>query len=339
MLNDTNHSDLIVRPQTRFRRSTIMFASCATLFAAPHAYAAGTLAGTDIQNIATATYDSGSGPVDIQSNAVVIKVDELLEVTLTNTDPGDVITTNGAQNVVLTYRVTNNGNGPEAFTLTPTVAVGGDNFDPTLVQIVLDTNNNGVYDPGVDTVYVAGTNDPVLTPDQSTNVFVITNVPATQSNGDLADVRLTATAVTGSGAPGTSFAGAGEGGGNAVVGASGADSDDIGTLLVEAASVTLTKSATTLDPFGGSTAVPGSIVTYTLVATVTGNGNLANLAINDPIPAGTQYVAGSMTAQAATLTDAADADAGNFNGTRINVALGTVPAGQTRTVTFKARIQ
>jgi hypothetical protein len=320
-----------------------LLTTVAVLVLAPAAHATGTLAGTDIQNIATATYDNGSGPVEVQSNPVTINVDELLDVTLTNTDPGDIATTNGATNEVLTYRVTNNGNGPEAFSLTPTVAVGGDNFDPTLSQVVLDTNGNNVYDPGVDTVYVAGTNDPILNPDQGITVFVLTNVPGPQANGDRADVRLTAAALTGTGTPGTSFAGLGEGGGNAVVGSSGADAEDIGTLLVESATVSLTKSATVLDPFGGTTSVPGSVITYTLVASVTGSGSLPNLAITDPTPVGTQYVVSSITldsgAGAAALTDAADADAGNFNGTRVLVSLGTVPAGQTRTVTFKARIQ
>jgi uncharacterized repeat protein (TIGR01451 family) len=322
----------------RSRSRTILcglLTSVAAISFAPAAHATGTLAGTDIENIATATYDGG----DIPSNRVVIKVDELLDVTLTNTDPSDVVTTNGAQNVVLTYRLTNTGNGPEAFRLTPNTAVGGDNFDPTLAQVVLDTNGNGVYDPGVDTVYVAGTNDPVLNPDIPLVVFVLTNVPATQANGDRADVRLTAAATTGTGAPGTSFPGAGQGGGNAVVGTTGADSEDLGTLLVQTASVDLRKTFTVLDPFGGATSVPGSIITYTLEARVSGTGSLSNLVITDPIPVSTQYVAGSTTLQAAALTDASDADAGNFNGSRIAVSLGTVPAGQTRTVTFKARIQ
>jgi hypothetical protein len=43
---------------------------------------------------------------------------------------------------------------------------------PRSSQVVIDTNNNGVYDAGVDTVYVAGTNDPLLTPDQSITVFM-----------------------------------------------------------------------------------------------------------------------------------------------------------------------
>ncbi len=302
------------------------------------AHATGTLAGTPIENIATASYDVGGSTIDIQSNPVTFIVDELLDVTVTSSDPGDVITTNGAQNVVSTFRITNTGNGPEAFRLTPNTANGGDDFDPTLVQVIID-NGNGVYDPGVDTVYTAGTNDPVLQPDQGITVFILTNVPATQANGDRAEVRITAAAITGTGTPGTTFTGAGQGGGNAVVGSTGADADASGFLAVQAASIALAKSATVSDPFGGNTIVPGSIITYTLLATISGNGTLSNVVINDPIPAGSQYVAGSMTLQAAALTDAVDADQGNFNGTRISVALGNVPAGQTRTVTFRARVQ
>ena len=130
-----------------------------------------------------------------------------------------------------------------------------------------------------------------------------------------------------------------QGGGNAVVGSTGADADASGFLLINAASVALVKSATVLDPFGGTTSVPGSIITYTLVATVSGTGSLNNLAINDPIPASSQYVVSSITLAGAPLTDVADADQGNFNGSRVSVALGNVPAGQTRTVTFKVRVQ
>lgn len=309
------------------------------LLVSGHASAAGTLAGTDIENIATAEYESGGSTVAIQSNAVVIKVDELLDVTAVSTDPGDVVTTNGAQNVVSTFRITNTGNGTESFRLTPNVTNGGDDFDPTLAQVVIDTNGNGVYDPGVDTVYVAGTNDPSLNPDQSVTVFVLTNVPSVRVNGDRAQVQITAAATTGSGAPGTSFPGAGQGGGNAVVGSTGADADASGFLLVNAASVALAKSATIVDPFGGTTSVPGSIITYSLVATVSGNGTLSNLVLNDPIPAGTQYVVNSITLGGSALTDVADADQGNFNGSRISVAVGNVPAGQTRTVTFQVRVQ
>ena len=339
MLKQKPLSNLVAVHRHCIRTFAYCSTAALTLFASSNAYAAGTLAGTDITNIASASYESGGSTVVIDSNPVVIKVDELLDVTAVSGDPGDVITTNGATNVVSTFRITNTGNGPESFRITPNVVNGGDDFDPALVQVVIDSNNNGVYDPGVDTIYVAGTNDPLLAPDQIIRVFVLTNVPGTQNNGDRAQVRITTAATTGTGAPGTTFAGVGQGGGNAVVGSTGADADAGGFLLVNAASVALVKTATVLDPFGGTTSVPGSIITYTLTATVSGTGSLNNLAINDPIPASSQYVASSMTLAAAALTDAADADQGNFNGSRVSVALGNVAAGQSRTVTFKVRVQ
>ncbi len=324
-------------------RTSIAYALLLLCMSSP-AYAAGTVAGTDIQNIASATFDTASGPVTIDSNTVSIKVDELLDVTVVRTDPGDVLTSPGKAGNVQSFRITNTGNGNEAFSFTVNTTNGGDDFDPTLQQIVIDSNDNGVYDPGVDAVYVAGSNDPVIAPDQSKAVFVITSTPTGLPNGARANVSLTAAAVTGTGAPGTSFPGQGQGGGNAVVGATGADATANGFLAVQATSLTLVKSATIADPFGGQRPVPGAVVTYRLVATVSGTGVLNNLTIVDPIPSGSAYQTASMTLQsgaAATvsLTDVADADAGLFNGTRVAISAGNVPAGETRTITFRVVIQ
>lgn len=346
MMTSHNHiSRPFTAPALRSGLSVAAFVLASLAVSAP-AFAAGTVAGTDIDNIAEATYDTPSGPVTIQSNMVRIKVDELLNVTVVTTDPGDITTAPGAVGNVQTFRITNSGNGEEAFRLTANLNTGGDDFDPTLTQIILDSNDNGIYEPGIDPAYIAGTNDPLLQPDQSRLVFVITSTPISVTNGNRGTTGLTATAVTGSGAPGTSFAGAGQGGGNAVVGAARPNHPNVGAidsassfLAVQAASLALVKSATILDPFGGNRPVPGAVITYNLVATISGAGSLTNLVITDPIPAGTAYQAASMTLEAAALTDAADADAGNFNGTRISVAAGNVPAGQTRTITFKAVIQ
>jgi uncharacterized repeat protein (TIGR01451 family) len=319
-------------------------ASCFALSAAlgiiviQPAHAAGTLAGTDIENIASATYDTPSGTVTIQSNMVSIKVDELLDVVVDATDSGDITTAPGFVGNVQRYRVTNTGNGDEAFALTANVANGGDDFDPTLQKIVIDTNDDGVYDPGIDTDYIPGTNEQVIGPDQSKTFFIITNTPVGVVDLDRADVGLTAVAVTGSGAPGTTFTGAGQGGGDAVVGLNSATDADSGFLAVQAATLALVKTAAILDPFGGTRPVPGAIITYSIAASVTGSGSLANLVITDPIPVGTTYEVGTITLQTSVLTDAADTDVADYNGTRISVAAGNVPAGQTRTVTFKVKI-
>ncbi|HEX8239633.1 MAG TPA: hypothetical protein VF574_07840 [Allosphingosinicella sp.] len=303
------------------------------------ALAAGTPAGTSITNVATATYELPNGDeARIASNIVTLKVDELLDVSVAWGDPSDVATSAGATSQLLKFTVTNGGNGAESFTLGTLANGGGDDFDPAVTAIVLDTNNNGAYDAGVDTVYASGSNDPELDPDQSITVFVLATIPAGAGDGNRGRIDLTAIARTGSGAPGTSFAGLGQGGGDAVVGATGADSEDDGYYRVARASVAFVKSATVADAFGGTAAAPGSTVTYTLAATVSGTGSLANLKVSDPVPAGTTYKPGSLTLEGNPLTDAADADSGSFTGTAISVGLGTVAAGTTRTITFQVRI-
>ena len=320
----------------------LLFPSCsalalaAALFAPVTAQAAGTLAGSTISNTASASFDNGGGVQTIDSNRVDLRVDELLDVTVAGSTT-DVPTTPGATNQVLTYRVTNTGNGPEAFALSTIANVGGDDYDPAVTQIYIDANSNGTWDP-TDTLYVAGSETP-LQPDASMTVFVLATTLSTATDGNRGIVTLVARAKTGTGAPGTTFAGMGEGGGDAIVGSTGADGQDNGAYRVAAATVSLVKSAVIVDPFGGAEAVPGAAITYTITATVAGSGSVSGLAINDNIPANTDYVASSITLGGSALTDANDADAANYDGTRIQVLLGTVPGGQTRTVTFKTKIK
>ena len=302
------------------------------------AFAAGTPAGTSIQNVATATYDTPAGEASVDSNMVELKVDELLDVTVSWADPADVGTAPGLTGQVLRFTLTNGGNGAERFQLATVGTGGGDDFDPAVGGIYLDTNGNNAFDAGVDTAYVAGSNDPELGPDQSMSVFVLSTIPASAEDGDRGRVQLTAAAATGTGAPGTSFAGLGQGGGNAVVGATGADAEDDGWYKVSKAAIGFVKSAAVTDPFGGSNRVPGATITYTLAATVSGSGSLANVRIADAIPAGTSFAPGSITLEGSALTDADDADSGKFTGTGISVGLGTLAAGASRTVTFKVKI-
>jgi len=303
------------------------------------AHAAGTPAGTSITNTATATFDlPGGSENSVESNTVSLIVDELLDVTVVWADPGDVAASPSATNQVVKYTVTNGGNGDEAFRLTAVDTSGGDDFDPSATSIVLDSNGNGVYDPGIDTVYAAGSNDPMLAPDASRTVFVLSTIPAGATNGQRGRIDLQAAATTGTGSPGQSFPGAGQGGGNAVVGTTGAAGEDDGYYIISASTLSFVKSASVTDPFGGDTRVPGSIITYTLVASVNGSGDLANLRVTDPIPTGTTYRPGSITLDGSGLTDATDGDAGHFTGADVHVALGTVPAGASHTITFQVDI-
>ncbi len=304
------------------------------------AHAAATAAGTTISNTATATYtDPGGNPQTTPSNQVNVVVDELLDVTVTQANPGDVPVAPGSTNRVLAFTVTNTGNGSEAFRLTTNAALGGDQFNPTVTSIVID-NGDGVYDPLTDTVYTPGVNDPVLLQDASIRIFVLSTIPGSLADLDRGLVSLTAraTTITGSNTPGTVYPGAGTGPSDAVVGLTTGTAVDQAAYVVQTASVTFTKSAVVLNQFGNPDPIPGAIITYTLVANVTGTGTLTNLTINDPVPVNTAYQSGTLTLQSSGLSDLADADAGEVASGNITVRLGTVSGGTTRTVTFKVKI-
>lgn len=290
-------------------------------------------AGTLIENTAVASYDDGGGARTINSNTVTVRVDELLDVTVTALDPGPVSTRPG--DAVLTFELTNQGNGPEAFSLLANPAVAGNDFDVVVRSVAIDSNGNGVYDAGVDEILAAPQTTAVLAPDAALTVFVLVTVPDGASDTQISAVDLTAQAVTGSGAPGTVFAGAGVDGGDAIVGTSGAIATARGALIVGMASVELVKSVVLRDPFGGTGAVPGTIATFTIVARVTGSGTINDLIVTDVIPAGTTYAPGTLALDSAGLSDANDGDAGSASDAAgIAVDLGDFTANASRTVTF-----
>ncbi|PNQ73537.1 hypothetical protein BA950_16140 [Erythrobacter sp. SAORIC-644] len=318
-----------------FRLALAPLAIAAALITTP-AHAGGVKAGTLIENTASATYDGGAGPVTIPSNTITVKVDELLDVTVTSRDSGPVSAAPGS--AVLTFELTNTGNGPEAYTLTANPAVAGNDFDTTVNGIAVDTNGNGVYDPGVDQMLTGPATTAAIAADASLTVFVLVTIPGGVADGDQSDVSLLAEAVTGTGAPGTAFAGQGAGGGNAIVGSTGANATATGSLSVGITDVDLIKSATVRDPFGGTGIVPGATITYAIRAEVKGSGSVSDLVVTDAAPADTTYVAGSLKLDGAILTDAADADAGRSSTSGISVDLGTVSGGSSRTVTFQVTI-
>lgn len=301
------------------------------------AQAEGVPAGTLIENTASASYsEDGGATQSVDSNNVVIQVAELLDVTLVSQDASAVPI--GSGSAVLTFEMTNTGNGPEAFNLTADPAVAGNPYDVTVTDIAYDSNGNGIYDPGVDVILAAGDATPELAADEKLTVFVLVNAPADITDGETTEVNLLAEAVTGTGTPGTTFPGEGVDGSDAVVGTTSADADDNGPLIATIATLSLVKSASIADPFGGTQPVPGAVVTFTIAASVSGSGSLSDLTITDAVPENTTYAAETITLDAASLTDAADGDAGEFNGTGIEVLIGDANAGDNFTVTFDVTI-
>ncbi|MGB5472417.1 MAG: hypothetical protein WBQ78_02940 [Gammaproteobacteria bacterium] len=305
-------------------------------------YAIGVSAGTDISNTATTDYMIAGAAASAASNTVTLRVDEKIDVNVTWQDAGNIGVSTPDTGQVLAYLLTNTGNGSDRYSLAVQNNPGGDQFDPVFADIYLDTNDNGIFDPGVDVLYVSGSNDPVLAADASQVIFVRNNIPGSLNTGDLGNSRLVATSGTGGGLPGTAFANAGDNNTVAVIGTTGGTADDTGVYEVSNVAVALLKSAVITDPQGGNQPVPGATITYSIDVTIAGPGVASGVMISDPLPVDTTYSSGTLTLNTVSLTDGVDADAGDFNGTAPNtvaVNLGDLtPASPVQTIMFEVTI-
>ncbi|WP_168711552.1 hypothetical protein [Sphingomonas sp. PAMC26645] len=294
----------------------------------------GTPAGTPIVNTAGLRYDADGAAQSTSSNTVTIIVAERLDVALVCDGQGAVVVT--TQPVAIPFTLTNLDNGAEAFTLTASVSPGM----ATLRTLVIDTDGDGRYDPAKD-VAPAYSKTPLLAPGQSIKLLAI--LVATPDGGTTnAVLTVTARSTTGSGTSGNSYPGAGDGGGDAVVGPTGALATVSVPIGTGPTGPILLKSQSVRAADGSQNAVRDAVITYTLEARFTDAVTGARIA--DPIPSGTVFVPGSLTLDGAPLSDGADGDAGRFDsggaqGPGITVALGQVAAASAHTVQFKAKIQ
>jgi len=277
------------------------------------AAAAGTPVGTVIRNTATVDFDLAGTPITLQSNTTTIIVVERIDVVVTLQSSQALVAPNDTDRALL-FTVTNTGNGSETFSLAIDSVLPGDDFDPTpsVTPIYFDTDGSGDLNVG-DQPYTPGVNDPVLAADATVDVFIVNDIPGTVVNGNIGLSQIAATSLTGIGAPGTEFTGQGDGGVDAIIGTTGGEDSDSGEYLVSNVAVSVTKAQSVSDQFGGSQAIPGATITYTITVEVTSAGTAAASVLRDPIPTYTSYVPNSMTLNAVAISDVADADAGELD--------------------------
>ncbi len=289
------------------------------LAAVPVGAQAQTRAGTPIVNTAGLTFAAGGETRSLQSNTVTLLVAERIDVRLVRDGDGPV-----APNAAVPFILTNIDNGREAFAVAASLSDGAQ-----APMLAVDRDGDGRYDALRDAFVVGGTT-PVLEPGATLRLFVLLT-----GEGNSESLVVTARATTGSGAAGTAYAAKGDGGGDAVVGPTGGVASVTVPLQRAGADPVLIKSQQLTSADGS--ARRGSIITYTLEARFPGGARAAVIA--DRIPAGTSFVPGSLRVDDAALTDAADADAGRFDGAEVAVALGDVAAESVHLVQFKTQIQ
>lgn len=333
-------------------------------------FAVGTPSGTAVDNQATITFSVGGtiqppvasddpGQAGVQATRFI--VDTKVDVTVVWQDGAAVPVAPGQDGVipipnppqVLRFTVTNLGNTPtQDFALT-TENLGGDDFDPTAVAIYVDSNGNNVYDVGVDTATdidelssTLGTN--------SVDVFLVGSIGA-QTNGQLSDTALIATAHDGGGA-GLGAQTAEDAGADVALGpaqvafaeGAGTATGDVATDGVHSAtgtyivSVTLTVNKTSSvisDGVGGvapnAKAIPGATVQYTIAITNNGGTAATGIGGTDPLDVvNLTFVAASVAFDAGC----GGATSSSFTSPNLTFSVGTIAAGATCNITFNVTI-
>lgn len=276
----------------------------------PTAQAAAPAAGSNISNIATASYTDGNGKSqNVTSNEVKTTVLQVGAFTLEQNGTATV-TPNGT--ATISHTLSNNGNGTDSYTISLT-QLDSDSFDLTNVHVYLDANKDGVPDNTTDLIGKTVT----LNAGQSVGLVVVSTSPITATAGQTAQYTLTATSTF-----------------------DGTKDNDTDTVTVTAgAALSLIKSASV---------APNGDITYTLTYRNTGNADATNVEIDDALDlTKVTYVSGSAkwsgSGSDTTLTDAAGGDPTGINyfadatTGKIALVLTNVPKNSTGKITFEVR--
>ncbi len=332
------------------------------------AYAAGTTAGSTITNTVSVAFQVGGINQTGTTAADTLTVDRRINLTVAEIGTVTTTVTPGSVNQVTAFTVSNTSNAPLDLALTVVQQVGGagahantDTINVNNVRIFRDTNGNGNFDAGTDTLV---TFLDEVAADAIATVFVVADVPLAQANGAVAGVTLTATgreagAVNSQGAALVQTAGANTAGMDTVFGdAAGATDaardaafsarDD---YTVSAAALTAIKSSRIIsDPLNGTTnpkMIPGATIQYCIaISNAAGAATATSVTISDPIPAnltfdsafgvrtnGTATIVGSVATCAADTTGT-----GSMASNTVTGVLDPVTAGNNLTLVFQAVI-
>ncbi|WP_255374485.1 hypothetical protein [Cohnella sp. OV330] len=202
--------------------------------------------------------------------------------------------------VIYSINITNTGNLAADLTLTDTIPAGTA-FVPNSVLV------NGVPQPGADPS--GGIAVGLVPPGGSVNVTVTLEVtvdalPSPQQLSNQATATYTYSPPDGRVLTGSAVS-------NTLI------------IPVSAPNVVVTKSTDAID------AIVGDVITYTILVSNSGIEAVNNVVIVDPVPVGTVFVDGSVTVDGAARPGA------NPN---TGIAVGSIAAGATVTVTFQVRV-
>lgn len=306
---------------------------------------ASTVAGTTISNQASVEYISGNSKIKniAQSNVSQFVVNELIDVQMIWVDASEIVVNSPDSKKVLTFKLTNTGNGDQKYVLTANNNLGNGNFNPIVngVNIYIENGlSSGLQLDGAykDTEYHL--NDVVdLAPGEYKNIYLVYDIPSGLAVSSKGFAQLNAISTTqgisSANKAGTLIQGVQTGNNkiDVILGYSLGKAQSMGNYIVSGLVVKHEKTVVSVkDINGGSLVMSGSEILYQIKVDLSGTGVAKNLKITDTLPTELTYVPGSMTLNGVTISDT------NFNNGIINVALGDQNSNQTFILQFKTKI-
>jgi uncharacterized repeat protein (TIGR01451 family) len=301
------------------KRSTAAAAAVlAALFAASGAQALGTKAGTSISNTAAVDFKVGNvAQPQVVSAPVAFIVDRKVDFKVSTVDTVGVQGAPGQTGVVTTFKVKNDSNAAEGFLLTPSNLASGsvfgnaDNQDvaPNPPAVFVDSTTSGTpgtYDVGIDTA----TSILTLAADATATVFIVANVPAAATNGQFANVRLTAQAtIDGTATPETNTTGGDTAGQDVVLADTGGDNSEFSDdqYAIKSAILAVSKTSKVIsDPLNGvsanAKAIPGAVIEYAVTIVNSGGAGATNVSVADTLNAELALATGGYNGGAADVS-------------------------------------
>lgn len=253
---------------------------------------------------------------NIRSNTTENRVDEILDVVVVVVvvaEQAEPVTIDSPMTgAILSFLITNIGNGDEDYGLRLQSNINEGGFDPASTSLYLE--QNGVPElqvgAGGDLPCIEGSTLPV-TANAQRSIYVVAEIPAGITSNALSQLRLRAVSATlfaqtglhdpglpGFPLPGTAFPLLGDTGSTAVVGLSHNPAEPVFTTLsgfrIDAPVVCIDRSAIAVRALDGSDAVrPGSTVDYQLQVVLPGSGAVERATLTDLLPPELAFIAGS----------------------------------------------
>ncbi len=302
-------------------------------------YAVGVKAGTIITNQAQLFYEMDNKTFQIKSNKTQDIVDQLLDLDLSWLDSEEVYVYRGQKEAILTFKLTNIGNGQDSFTLYLNGGLGVD-FEVLNFKSFIDNNKNLRFDKQ-DILQSTIT----LKADESRLIFVACDIPSSNKmvQDDIAKIILKAVSkLGGSGVAGKVHSTKGIKGVDAIDGIKGGIDTVEGIYKLKTQDgLKLKKSVVISNKFGTDEAIKGAIATYKIMLSMPKNRQAEEIRVSDEIPKYTEYIQSSLKLNGRSLSDVQDSDEAYFDAlnNQIVVELDRLSYPTTKNIEFSVKLK